>query len=903
MRNLFIAVLNMSLSASFVALAVTLLRLLLKKAPKVFSYALWAVVFFRLVCPFSFESAFSLLMLGPDTVPRDIVYAQNPVIESGGGFVDDTVNQVIQNTLPSVRPEASVNPMGIVVDIGSYIWLAGILLILGYSIFSYLRLWRRLACAALAEDSIYETDRVATPFVLGVLRPRIYLPLGLAGEERDYILRHERTHIRRGDHLIKPFGFLALTLHWFNPLIWLCYRLMCRDMEMSCDERVLGQYGEDIRAKYSGSLLSLSIKQSGLLAPLAFGEPDAKSRIKNVLNYKKPAFWISIVAVIVLIAAGFCLLANPRSKPAEEKNYAERLLQYRTEYVGDNAKVGGIVSTLEYPEKVEYQSFELYTGGSPLSVTVRLDTDTDTRNFYADTVNQDLFEKNAVLIFALVGNVENVNFELRDNVYDPFLIQYTRQQTENYIGGSLWAYSESLLSFESLILRLGNMPDTAYDLEQARAQAMLFETAETDLYAIGRAGFEHYYGFFMGEDVPKEYRILSYQVNGIALLAGDPQEFTAAIYYDHTTSGRYFMTANGSMEPTPDGGLICKESYLEIRIKRLDGNQYQIVDMGTGGAAQGLPPIKNYLYAGAVAIANEQKEEILAALRDEIQQYRDGKVVNNEVEPYFDPLPADARLPDLTSVDDFAIEAGNEMSPVQVTLDFGPYTADFYLSRVDVGAPEAEEKIIWAVNAVDIHPREELQYDFFTVPVMDAEQQSYYDGYLSRIIYTSLLMRDWNSTDYSALAVDPIDLGSTGSFLIMAFEDITGKDEMQRLFREYDSYFPADLIEGALLEYFPFTADQLHEILSYHYRADTNTYYYDGGRGGGPIEGAVTGIRAAGDFIYLDYEIFTGFSGMDEPPTTYLYKTPGVLTLRQKPDGSYLYYAVKVEEHEEAPPK
>lgn len=522
MRNLFITILNMSFSAGFVAIAVILLRLPLKKVPKVFSYALWVVVLFRLVCPFSFESAISLLMVKPDTVPQDIVYVQNPAIESGVGFVDDTVNRTIQNALLPVRPEASVNPMGIIVDIGSYIWLTGILLILVYSIFSYLRLQSRLASATLTKGNIYETDRISTPFVLGFLRPRVYLPTGLAEEEKDYILLHERTHISRRDYLIKPLGFLALTLHWFNPLIWLSYRIMCRDMEMSCDERVLGQYGEDIRAKYSGSLLSLSMKQSGFLAPLAFGEPDTKFRIKNVLNYKKPVFWVSIVSVIVLVLAGFCLIANP-PKPAEEMSYAEKLLQYRTEYVGDNSKVGGIVSELEYPEGVGYNFFQLFTGSPPLSITVRLDADTDTRNFYTGAVNQGTFQKNATILFALVGNVEYVSFELDDGVNEPYLMQYTRQWAEDNFN-SLWEQSASLQAFERLLYRIERMSERMDSLSNStvivgdsmQAGVRIYSVELADSISINNGTVS----FTIPQDIPEEYRLFVH-VSGFVPITED----------------------------------------------------------------------------------------------------------------------------------------------------------------------------------------------------------------------------------------------------------------------------------------------------------------------------------------------------------------------------------------------
>lgn len=311
MSSCFITVLNMSLTASYAVLAVIIVRLLLKRAPKIFSYALWAVVLFRLVCPLSFESTFSLIPNNHEIIPHDIIYSQNPAISTGVAIADKTINQSTQSALPPVNPAASVNPMGIALEIGATIWILGIIVLLAYGLISYYRLKRTLSAATLVGDNVYEADGIGTPFVLGLIKPRIYIPAILPGNELGYIIKHEETHIRRCDHIIKPAAFLALVIHWFNPLIWISYFLMVKDMEMSCDESVIKQFNQDIRASYSNSLLSFSLKQSGLLSPLAFGESSIKSRIKNVLNYKRPAFWVIIVAVIAVAGMGIGLAANP----------------------------------------------------------------------------------------------------------------------------------------------------------------------------------------------------------------------------------------------------------------------------------------------------------------------------------------------------------------------------------------------------------------------------------------------------------------------------------------------------------------------------------------------------------------------------------------------------------------
>lgn len=312
MNRIFLTVLNMSLTASYVILCVTVVRLFLKKAPKFISYALWGVVAFRLIVPFSFESMFSLMPRNADTVPipHEIIYQQTPQINSGIEAVDTFEN----NSLPAPTVEASTNPLQIYVEIGAYIWVLGIITLLTYSLVSVLKLKRQLKSAKLIEQNIYQAENLKTPFVLGLIRPRIYLPAGLNDTERSYILIHEKTHIRRNDHIIKVLAFIILSIHWFNPLVWIAFRLMTTDMELSCDERVLKEMKEDIKKPYANLLLSLAAGRHFLNgSPLAFGEGNVKGRIKNVLNYKRPRFWVITAAVIVVCIVTIGFASNPRS--------------------------------------------------------------------------------------------------------------------------------------------------------------------------------------------------------------------------------------------------------------------------------------------------------------------------------------------------------------------------------------------------------------------------------------------------------------------------------------------------------------------------------------------------------------------------------------------------------------
>ena len=323
LEDVFLTIVNMSITASFVAAGVLLVRLLLKKAPKIFSYILWAPVLFRLICPVSFRSELSflsLLNLYPKReagfsrfVPRNTGLAQTPALGSGAVGVGGAVNA----SLPAAAP-AGANIAQIWISVLSLIWISGVIALLIYSAASYVKTRRMLRTATRVKGNVFETDAIGTAFVCGFIRPKIYVPAHIGDADMAYILEHERTHIRRKDYLVKPLAFLALVLHWFNPLIWLCFALMSRDMEMSCDESVLRRLGDGAKCGYSNTLLSLAVKRKGLLAagPLAFGENHAKGRIKNVLSFKKPAFWVIVVAVVAVCAAVIAFAANPSANAA-----------------------------------------------------------------------------------------------------------------------------------------------------------------------------------------------------------------------------------------------------------------------------------------------------------------------------------------------------------------------------------------------------------------------------------------------------------------------------------------------------------------------------------------------------------------------------------------------------------
>ena len=310
MNELFLKIINMSISASWLVLAVLLLRFVLKKAPKWVNVLLWGIVAVRLAFPFSIESALSLIP-SAETIPPNIGMNTTPTINSGINAINNAVNPIIsQSNTPMAG--ASVNPLQITIGIFEYIWIFGMIALALYTAISYWRLHRKVDTAVRYKDNIFQSENVKSPFVLGIIKPRIYLPFNMNGQDLEHVVAHEQAHIHRKDHWWKPLGFLLLTIHWFNPLMWLAYVLLCRDIELACDEKVIKELGNEQRADYMQALVACSVNRRMIAAcPLAFGEVGVKERVKSVMNYKKPAFWV-IIAVIICVGVAACFLTNPK---------------------------------------------------------------------------------------------------------------------------------------------------------------------------------------------------------------------------------------------------------------------------------------------------------------------------------------------------------------------------------------------------------------------------------------------------------------------------------------------------------------------------------------------------------------------------------------------------------------
>ena len=311
MNEFFLKIINMSISASWLIFAVLILRLVLKKAPKWVNVLLWGIVAIRLICPFSFESALSLIP-SAETFPKKIISGPSFDVQSGITPVDNRINDYLGDryfegvTVPA-------NNGNTIMTILTIVWTIGILLLVAYTVISYWRLHREIDTAVRYKDNIFQSENVSSPFVLGLIKPRIYLPFKLDGQDMEHVVAHEQAHIRRKDHWWKPLGFLLLTIHWFNPLMWLAYVLLCRDIELACDEKVIKGLSNEQRADYTQALVACSVNHRMIAAcPLTFGEVGVKERVKSVMNYKKPAFWVIIIAVIICVGVAACFLTNPK---------------------------------------------------------------------------------------------------------------------------------------------------------------------------------------------------------------------------------------------------------------------------------------------------------------------------------------------------------------------------------------------------------------------------------------------------------------------------------------------------------------------------------------------------------------------------------------------------------------
>ncbi len=357
MGDIFLKLLNMSITASWLILAVLWIRLLFRKIPKWITCLLWGVVAIRLIFPFSIESAFSLQPsaepIRSSTIVEGEVVPYVPSIDSNIGVVEDTVNPLLAETFAYQETE-SVAPLQVFTGIAGSVWLCGMVVLLIFALVSMIKLRLCVREAVRYKENIYICDAVKSPFILGIIKSRIYLSSALNEEEMDYIIAHEKAHLKRKDHLWKPFGYLLLCIYWFNPLCWIAYIMLCRDIELACDEKVIKDMSFGDKKEYSRVLLSCATQRRLVsVCPLAFGEVGVKERVKSVLNYKKSVFWITILAIIVCIIVAICFLTNP------EKEYQIRI-----------TIPAGSTEEIVYQEDFFYSDEEISPTGNKITISL-----------------------------------------------------------------------------------------------------------------------------------------------------------------------------------------------------------------------------------------------------------------------------------------------------------------------------------------------------------------------------------------------------------------------------------------------------------------------------------------------------------------------------------------------------
>ena len=436
MTDIFLRIVELSWQAGVLALAVMLARLVLRRAPKWAVCLLWVLVAVRLVLPVSLQSPVSLQAAqSPVTtalyeLPQTQEAAQKTDEVLSGGSAEP-VTPLPPTEIVRAQPVPAPKPV-MTVSLLAAIWLAGVVMMLTYMLVSYLGIYRRVCTAVRLEDNVYRCGSWGTPFVLGLLRPRIYVPEGMDDAALPQVLAHERCHIRRGDHLVKPLAFLLLALHWFNPVLWAAYVLLGRDMENACDERVLRDVDGAGRAAYSRALVACAVRQRpAAVCPLAFGEVAVQERVKNAMNGKKPAVWAAVLLVIAAAVIAVCFLTSPgRREPSADGAWdAETLYAMRTPYVGDNAAVSGILGAIGLDKMGEgIWSFvlRLDTEQAPYGLTLCYTSEYETVAGTGSAWTQQM-KAGSYLAMALIDNLEWVAWQVDgaglgrvsdDGVYD-----------------------------------------------------------------------------------------------------------------------------------------------------------------------------------------------------------------------------------------------------------------------------------------------------------------------------------------------------------------------------------------------------------------------------------------------------------------------------------------------------
>ena len=562
MNELFLKIINMSISASWLVLAVLILRFVLKKAPKWINVLLWGIVAIRLICPFSFESTLSIIP-SAETIPLNIGMDTTPTINSGISAINNAVNPIIsQSNTPMAG--ASVNLLQITIGIYEYIWIFGMIALALYTAISYWRLRRKVDTAVRYKDNIFQSENVSFPFVLGIIKPRIYLPFKMNGQYLEHVVAHEQAHICRKDHWWKPLGFLLLMIHWFNPLMWLAYVLLCRDIELACDEKVIKELGNEQRGDYTQALVACSVNRRMIAAcPLAFGEVSVKERVKSVMNYKKPAFWVIIISIIVCVGVAVCFLTNPKQDsyilrivvPAgsqekfvytdeEVSTIRNSIKIWSGDGLGDTEV---ILSPVNKTTETRYTATYL-THGMP----VEFDAEKDT--WFKIGVNMQNPTNEDIIVYV---EVENVEVRIVDEINS--VIKWF-DYTEN----------PSAMDDESTI-NLPIYPDVTFSYNQAQIIASKpFDTSELTDHTIlitGMPIWNAYFADLTGDDYPE---ICATYTFGSGIID------SRIIIYDYAKGSSYELSDRGYFDFT----LRLNEADGYLYVDKTKYNTDELVETG-----------------------------------------------------------------------------------------------------------------------------------------------------------------------------------------------------------------------------------------------------------------------------------------------------------------------------------
>ena len=592
MNELFLKIINMSISASWLVLAVLILRFVLKKAPKWINVLLWGIVAIRLICPFSFESTLSLIP-SAETIPLNIGMDTTPTINSGISAINNAVNPIIsQSNTPMAG--ASINPLQITIGIYEYIWIFGMIALALYTAISYWRLCRKVDTAVRYKDNIFQSENVSFPFVLGIIKPRIYLPFKMNGQYLEHVVAHEQAHICRKDHWWKPLGFLLLMIHWFNPLMWLAYVLLCRDIELACDEKVIKELGNEQRGDYTQALVACSINRRMIAAcPLAFGEVSVKERVKSVMNYKKPAFWVIIISVIVCVGVAVCFLTNPK-----QDSYTLRIVvpagsQEKFVYTDEEVSTirnsikiwsgDGLGDTEVILSPVNKTTETRYTA-TYLTHGMPVEFDAEKNTWFKIGVNMQNSTNEDIIVYV---EVENVEVRIVDEINS--VIKWF-DYTEN----------PSAMDDESTI-NLPIYPDVTFSYNQAQIIASKnFDTSELTDHTIlitGMPIWNAYFADLTGDDYPEicatytfgsgiiDSRIIIYDY-----AKGSSYELSDRGYFDFTlrfneADGYLYVdkTKYNTDELVETGRLVFKNNCIQIEGFSNEAHQDSCKDPGTNG--------------------------------------------------------------------------------------------------------------------------------------------------------------------------------------------------------------------------------------------------------------------------------------------------------------------------------